>query len=82
MADIGPDTGDNVQIQRLDVNDEMYIHHRDTSSNFILATQKLNGENYGEWKRAAGIFLSAKNKLGFVTGTCVAPAENSPNYNH
>lgn len=41
----------------------MYIHDGDISGNFMLATQKLNGENFGEWKRIAEIFLSAKNKL-------------------
>lgn len=61
----------------IDLNSELYIHRGDTSSNFMLATQKLNGDNYGEWKRAAEIFLSAKNKLGFVNGTCVKPNSNS-----
>lgn len=68
--------------QSIDYNNELYIHHGDTSSNCMLAAQKLNGDNYGEWKRAAEIFLSAKNKLGFVNGTCVKPDENSPNLSH
>ncbi|XP_071704007.1 uncharacterized protein [Rutidosis leptorrhynchoides] len=60
------------------VNDELYVHQNDTSNNFTLATQKLNGDNYNEWKRSAEIFLSAKNKLGFVTRTYVRPSNDSP----
>lgn len=45
----------------------------------MLATQKLNGDNFGQWQRSAEISLIAKNKLGFVTGTCAKPSETSPN---
>lgn len=58
-------------------NSELYVHHGDTSGNFMLATQKLNDDNYGEWKWVAKIFLSAKNKLGFVNRSSVKPGENS-----
>lgn len=78
MGDTNRNTNQNT-VNMIDINDELYVHHGDTSNNFMLAIQKLNGDNYGEWKRAAEIFLSAKNKLGFVNGTCVQPTANSPN---
>ncbi|XP_071699281.1 uncharacterized protein [Rutidosis leptorrhynchoides] len=69
---------DSGSVTNISVNDELYIHQNDTSNNFTLATQKLNGDNYNEWKRSAEIFHSAKNKLGFVTGMCARPSTDSP----
>lgn len=50
----------------------MYFHHADPSS-YKLATDKLNGENFGQGKRSAEISFIAKIKLGFVTGTIAKP---------
>lgn len=44
-----------------------------------LTIEKLNGENYGHWVRSATFFLIAKNKLGFVDGTCKKPAQGDAN---
>ncbi|GAV79181.1 UBN2_3 domain-containing protein, partial [Cephalotus follicularis] len=35
-------------------------------------------ENYGVWSRAMLIALTAKNKLGFIDGTCEKPDTTSP----
>lgn len=65
METTDSDSGSN---EMIDPSNELYVHPSDPS-NYILATQKLNGENYGQWKRSAEIPLIAKNKLGFVKGT-------------
>lgn len=57
------------------MNNELYIHHSD-STHYSLATQKLNGDNFNQWIRAADISLIARNKLGFVDG-CKKPESTS-----
>lgn len=61
----------------IDVHSELYLHHSDPS-NYMLTTQKLNGGNYAQWQRSAEISLIAKNKLGFVKGTCAKPDDDDP----
>lgn len=60
----------------IDANHEMYLHHGD-SPGVNLVTKVLEGENYSHWSRSMIIALRAKNKLGFVNGSCVIPAEDS-----
>lgn len=40
----------------------------------------FDGSGYGNWKRGVFISLSAKNKLGFINGDCVAPSLDSPSF--
>ncbi|XP_074374673.1 uncharacterized protein LOC141715088 [Apium graveolens] len=45
----------------------------------VLISKKLSGtNNYGLWKRSMTMALSAKNKLGLVTGTCLKPDDDFP----
>lgn len=44
----------------------------------ILVTQTFHGVVFGPWKRTMILDLSAKNKLGFVNGSCPKPDCNSP----
>ncbi|KAE8727587.1 hypothetical protein F3Y22_tig00005459pilonHSYRG00316 [Hibiscus syriacus] len=43
----------------------------------VLVTQPLTNDNYNSWKRFMLMALSAKNKLGFVNGSIVAPNPSS-----
>jgi len=64
----------------LSVNDpshEFFLHPSDNPNN-VLVSELMNGENYGLWKKAMEVALIAKNKLGFVLGTCPRPAATSP----
>ncbi|GAV70145.1 LOW QUALITY PROTEIN: UBN2_3 domain-containing protein, partial [Cephalotus follicularis] len=55
-------------------NDPLFLHPSDTPG-INLVNEQLNGnENYGIWSRAMLIALRAKNKLGFVDGSCKKPA--------
>ncbi|VFQ82802.1 unnamed protein product [Cuscuta campestris] len=60
----------------IDIQSELYLHPTD-SPNFSLASQKLNGENFPQWKRSAEIALRARNKLGFVDGSSKSPDVSS-----
>lgn len=69
------------EVVDIDSNHELYVHHGDPS-NVVLSTQKLNGDNFAQWMRFVEISLSAKNKLGFVKGTCKKPKDENPKLVH
>ncbi|KAM1677882.1 hypothetical protein ACFXTI_038146 [Malus domestica] len=50
-----------------------YLHHSD-HPNLVLVSKRLNGDNYTTWARGMHISLSAKNKLGFITGDIEEPS--------
>ncbi|XP_075077015.1 uncharacterized protein LOC142163775 [Nicotiana tabacum] len=43
-----------------------------------LVTVPFTGSGFGGWRRNMIVFLSARNKLAFVYGSCPKPAEDSP----
>ncbi|XP_019246478.1 PREDICTED: uncharacterized protein LOC109226133 [Nicotiana attenuata] len=45
-----------------------------------LVTVPFSGTGFGGWKRNMIVSLSAKNKIGFIDGSCTKPAETSPEY--
>ena len=66
--------------ENLNVNDPshiLFLHPSDNPNN-ILASELMNGKNYGLWKKAMEVALIAKNQLGFVLRTCIKPNANSP----
>lgn len=68
-----------------DVTSPLYLNVSESPA-AILVSQVFKGFGYvpsfGSWKRAMMIALSAKNKLGFVDGSCVKPDEGSPDLYH
>ena len=61
----------------LNPSDDLFLHPLDNPNN-MLVNDLLNGKNYGTWKKSMEIALIAKNKLGFVLGTCSNPDISSP----
>lgn len=51
----------------------LFLHHSDHPS-LLLVSKKLTGDNYNSWCRAMRISLSAKNKIGFITGKVKEPS--------
>ncbi|XP_071695508.1 uncharacterized protein [Rutidosis leptorrhynchoides] len=50
----------------------MYLHPSDTTSGTPIISIKLKGtENYNIWSRSMLLAVSTKNKLGFISGSCV-----------
>nr|XP_009778056.1 PREDICTED: uncharacterized protein LOC104227505 [Nicotiana sylvestris] len=45
-----------------------------------LVSVPFSGTGFGGWKRNMIVSLSAKNKIGFIDGSCVKSAETSPQY--
>nr|XP_009791233.1 PREDICTED: uncharacterized protein LOC104238545 [Nicotiana sylvestris] len=45
-----------------------------------LVSVSFSGTGFGGWKRNMIVSLSAKNKIGFIDGSCTKPDETSPQY--
>jgi len=60
----------------MDSNHPYYLHSSDAPGMAIVNTP-FDGRGYQGWKRSVLIALSAKNKLGFITGLHSAPASDS-----
>lgn len=54
----------------IDSNSPLYIHPSDTLGSVLISEQLIGTQNYGIRSWAMTIFLWAKNKLGFVDGSC------------
>ncbi|XP_073294587.1 uncharacterized protein [Primulina huaijiensis] len=54
-------------------NDPLYIHPSDTPGMSLITDQLVGTDNYGIWSWAMLIALRAKNKTGFIDGTCKRP---------
>ena len=72
---------DTYQIITLDASHPLYLHPSDHPG-LVFVTSIFNGENFTEWKRSMALALSAKNKLGFITGKYKIPNESSPYFDH
>ncbi|KAK4388219.1 Retrovirus-related Pol polyprotein from transposon RE2 [Sesamum angolense] len=46
-------------------------------SGMIMISSPLNGNNWLSWSRSVRIELEARDKLGFIDGTCVRPADGA-----
>ena len=55
----------------------LFLHPSNTSNN-IVVSELMNGDNYDQWKKAMKVALIAKNKLGFVLGDWSKPSTTSP----
>ncbi|XP_073291147.1 uncharacterized protein [Primulina huaijiensis] len=64
------------QISNFSFNDPLYLHPSNDPGVSLVVDPLIGSENYGIWSRAMKIALHAKNKLGFVDGTCRKPAAN------
>ena len=61
----------------IDHNHPYYLHASDAPG-MTIVNNPFDGTGYQGWKRSVLIALSAKNKLGFITGTHSIPADGSP----
>lgn len=56
--------------------DPFYVHPSDNPG-LQLVSNPLNLSNYLIWNRSMQIALKAKNKIGFIDGTCAKPEDDS-----
>ncbi|KAH0686658.1 hypothetical protein KY284_017211 [Solanum tuberosum] len=64
-------------IKMVEANHPYFLTTSD-SPGMNLININFNGTTYGNWRRGVLISLSAKNKLGFINGTCKKPEEDTP----
>ncbi|XP_060195546.1 uncharacterized protein LOC132624838 [Lycium barbarum] len=64
---------------QIDSNDPLYIHSSD-SPGMSLVNFIFDGRGFQGWRRTILIALSAKNKLGFINGTCKMPDPDSSGF--
>ncbi|KAL8499117.1 hypothetical protein ACS0TY_022187 [Phlomoides rotata] len=73
----------------LDLNDDRddrapispaFMVHGSEHPGMILVSHPLNGLNFVSWHKSMLIALGAKSKLGFIDGSLVPPARNTPDY--
>nr|XP_009771468.1 PREDICTED: uncharacterized protein LOC104221994 [Nicotiana sylvestris] len=62
-----------------DPNNPYFLHSSDEPG-MSLVNALFDGRGFQGWRRSVLIALSAKNKLGFINGTCPAPAITSNEY--
>ncbi|XP_070020529.1 uncharacterized protein LOC142180965 [Nicotiana tabacum] len=62
-----------------DTNHLYFLHSSDAPS-MALVNTAFNGRGFQEWKRSVLIALSAKNKLGFINGSCPPPIVTSKDF--
>ncbi|GJT30078.1 ribonuclease H-like domain-containing protein [Tanacetum coccineum] len=70
----GGGSGDNPQvvlISNLDAGNPLHVHNSDNSSSVLVPFKLLGTENYRMWNNAMKLALQARNKYGFVDGTCL-----------
>nr|GEV87350.1 putative Gag-polypeptide of LTR copia-type [Tanacetum cinerariifolium] len=60
-----------VLINNLDAGNPLYVHNSDNSSYVLVPLKLLGTANYRMWNNAMKLVLQARNKYGFVDGTCL-----------
>ncbi|GKB41553.1 putative RNA-directed DNA polymerase [Tanacetum coccineum] len=71
MAGSGPASSSIDLISSLDVGNPLHLQTNDNSSGALVNFKLTGCENYRVWATAMKIALQARNKMGFVDGTCV-----------
>ncbi|XP_074373832.1 uncharacterized protein LOC141714199 [Apium graveolens] len=69
--------GSGVLSNTLDANHPYYLHPSDNLG-MLVTTVVLNEGNYNQWRRSMEIALSSKLKSGFIDGSYLKPAIDSP----
>ncbi|RVW94694.1 Ankyrin repeat-containing protein [Vitis vinifera] len=59
--------------------DPFSLYHSDHPG-MVLVSKVLEGDNYSTWSRAMRISLSAKDKIGFITGSIKPPSSTDDSF--
>lgn len=62
-----------------DPNSSFYIHPNEYPRR-VHVNDNLNDNNYADWSREMKDFLLAKNRVGFIDGMILKPAEDSQEF--
>ncbi|KAH9608491.1 hypothetical protein KSS87_016289 [Heliosperma pusillum] len=73
---IMPDSTEST-VTVIDVTDPLYCHPNDVGSSLKITPILTGVENYIPWKRGMELALSAKRKVGFITGAVEKPKRDN-----
>ncbi|XP_060182912.1 uncharacterized protein LOC132612848 [Lycium barbarum] len=76
MSDESTEVAKVTESKLMDSSHLYYLHSSDFPG-MNLVNSTFDGKGYGGWRRSVLIALSAKNKIGFIDGTCKEPAIDS-----
>ncbi|GJV50509.1 ribonuclease H-like domain-containing protein [Tanacetum coccineum] len=68
---VGEPSGSTVLINNLDAGNPLHVQNSDSSSSVWIPFKLLKTENYRIWNGAMKLALQARNKFGFVDGSCL-----------
>ena len=60
-----------IMIGSLDQGNPLHLHPNDSNCASIVSIKLTGVENYRIWASAMKLALQIKNKMGFITGSCV-----------
>ncbi|XP_076922402.1 uncharacterized protein LOC143584181 [Bidens hawaiensis] len=63
-------------ISKLDASDPLFLHASDSSCLTVVNIKLKGTENYIVWANSFLLALKAKNKVGFIDGSCKKSTEN------
>lgn len=68
-------------VTSIEPSDPLYIHPS-YHPGMLLVTKPFNGVGFGSWRKSMAIALSAKNKLGFITGKIKKPEPTDDSFDN
>ncbi|GJT50511.1 ribonuclease H-like domain-containing protein [Tanacetum coccineum] len=68
---VGEPSGSTVLINNLDAGNPLHVQNSDSSSSVLIPFKLLETKNYRIWNGAMKLALQARNKFGFVDGSCL-----------
>ncbi|XP_070046976.1 uncharacterized protein [Nicotiana tomentosiformis] len=78
MGSSGPSASTSVCTSNIDPSSPLFLSSSDVPG--ISLTIPFAGVGFGGRKCNMIVSLSARNKIGFIDGSCIKPPENSPQY--
>ncbi|XP_019255114.1 PREDICTED: uncharacterized protein LOC109233701 [Nicotiana attenuata] len=79
MVNSTPDSSSSSPAYTPEPSSPLFLLPFDVSS-VSLVVVPFSGSSFGGWRRSMIVSQSARNKIGFIDGSCTKPVVNSPQY--
>nr|XP_016444656.1 PREDICTED: uncharacterized protein LOC107769913 [Nicotiana tabacum] len=78
MGSSGPSASTSMYTSTIDPSSPLFLSSSNVPGIFLIVP--FSGVGFRGWKRIMIVSLSARNKMGFIDGSCIKPTENSSQY--